>query len=194
MTRGSRERISPGLPVWPESRFGPPDHQAHSIEFGEGTGIGIGDGADEVEDLRKSGGSSRCVRPPVCVRRNRWHRPRPAASRSAVPVRRRSICRASTARAQGMTFRNACSAVSVGEISTPSWSTIAPASARFTMRWRVMPMRGSPWRTAQLIGRTAAVFRQQRAVHVEGSESCQIENLLADHVPVIHREDQVRLH
>ena len=38
-----------------------------------------------------------------------------------------------------------------------------------------------------------AVFRQQRAVHVEGAERGEREDLRADHVAVVNREDQIGL-
>ncbi|MCX6945570.1 MAG: hypothetical protein NT173_12580 [Opitutales bacterium] len=69
-----------------------------------------------------------------------------------LPASSPPIWRASTRRAQGRTLRNASSAVSRGLRFTPFWSMIAPASARATIRCSVMPMRGSPWSTAQLIG------------------------------------------
>jgi len=41
--------------------------------------------------------------------------------------------------------------------------------------------------------RAAAVFWQQRSMDVEGPQRGQTKNLLADHIPVIDREDQIGL-
>ena len=61
------------------------------------------------------------------------------------------------------------------------------------MRCRVMPMRGSPCSTAQLIGARPRYFGSSEPCMLNAPERRQREDLRADHVPVINREDQVGL-
>ena len=140
-----------------------------ALDLAEGAGVGRGDAADQVVDLRGAAAASRCARPRACVRRSRTRGSSPAAAAARVPARSSGSTRSSAISAATVTLVNTSKAVSSGRIGTACCATISPGiglldhvvqrRARLPLTLDHGPVDRHP----------AAIARQQRAVHVQGT-------------------------
>ena len=90
-------------------------------------------------------------------------------------ARVRAAFRRSAARPLRRGARQVRGAVSSGPISISCFSSIGPVSRPASICMVVRPVRVSPLTMAQLIGRRAAIFRQQRTVQVDPAEARNVD-------------------